>query len=202
MMVGVKVTKTGQWSQASAVVNTMIGTFSKAQRQATLKEAHLMRAEIVKGIRSGAPGGVPFKPLAPTTLAVRALLGRGGKKPLIVSGGLRNSIRVKEQGDAVFVGVLRSADKGKANIAELNEFGSRPIVVPITAKSRRFLMAAFRKAGTIQPSATGTTVAVIRIPPRPFVRPVAESQLFAPAVVKKRFERNLAIGMGGILGTV
>lgn len=203
MAAGISVKKIGQWEQTSAIVNTMVTKYQKAQRRATLKEAQLMRREIIKGFRTGAPGGKAFKPLEPSTLAVRAFKGRGGKKPLIVSASLRNSIRIKEQGDEVFVGVLRSAEKGLVNIAEMNEFGSRPIVVPITDKSRRFLMAAFRKAGIVKPSSgSKTSVAIIRIPPRPFIGPVAESALFAPAAVRKRYEANLAMEMGGQLGVV
>ena len=199
-MAGVKVSKYGQWEQTSAVVNTMLTKFQRARRQAVLQEAHMLRAEIVQGIRRGAPGGKAFVPLAKTTLAVRKLRRRGGTKPLIVSGGLVGSVRVKEQGDAVFVGVLRSAEKGRHNIAEINEHGSRPIVVRLTPKSRRFLMMTFRKAGLIQASEKKTAIAVIRIPPRPFIRPVVESALFAPGVMRERFTRRLAIAMDMMLG--
>ncbi len=201
MVAGLNVAKTGQWERSKVIVNSMTAGLAKAQKQATLKEAQLMRKEIVTGIRTGSPGGKTFKPLAATTLAVRAFKGRGGKKPLIVSGSLRNSIKIKQQGDEVFVGVLRSASKGKANIAEIQEFGSRPIVVPITPRSRRFLMAAFRSAGLLKTGGKKTGIAVIRIPPRPFITPVVESALFKEATMRKRYEHNLSIGMGGMLGT-
>jgi len=113
-------------------------------------------------------------------------------EPLIVQGDLRNSIAVVKEGDGVFVGVLRSAKSSGGgslvNVAAIHEFGSRPIVLKITPKVRALLHAAFRKAGLDAPSGErpSTGVAVIRIPPRPFLRPVFEVY-GAPEVVAKRF---------------
>lgn len=201
-MVGIKATKTGDWNKAKIITNTMVGAFVIARHKAMLAEAHLFRKEVVKGLRSGAPAGKKFAPLAPTTLAVRAVMGRGGKKPLIVSGALRNSIRVKQVTEGVFVGVLRSASGGRANVAEMHEFGSRPIAIPITAKSRRFLMMAFRRAGIIKTTANKTTIAIVRVRKRPFITPIAESALFKPSVIRKRFGTALAFFMGQKLGSV
>ena len=204
----------GDWPLAMQITTNMEPAFQKAAKKAVLKEAHFLRTKMVRGIRQGAPGGKRFLPLAASTLAVRRFKGRGGKKPLIVSGALRNSIRVKKEGDSVFVGVLRSAAGNRANIAEIQEFGSRPIVIPMTPKARRFLMKIFRESNLIrnpstsssgstgQPRASGggLSIAIVRIPPRPFVRPVVD-RFAKPRMIKNRFEGNLARELGGMLGT-
>lgn len=75
-----------------------------------------------------------------------------------------------KEGDAVFVGVLRSAKcsggGSLVNVAAIHEFGLRPIVLKITPKVRALLHAAFRQAGLEQPSGDrqSKSVAVIRIP--------------------------------------
>lgn len=108
-------------------------------------------------------------------------------------------------GDGVFVGVLRSAkSSGGAslvNVAAIQEFGSRPIVLKITPKVRALLHAAFRKAGLDAPSGErpSTGVAVIRILPGPFLRPVFETY-GAPDVVAKRFVDRVAKLLGGDFG--
>lgn len=200
-----KLSKTGAWDAARRLLSTAPKRFKDAQDKAVMQEAQFFRTKIVEGLRSGAPGGQALQPLAPTTLAIRRLRGAKGTKPLIVHGDLRNSIAVVKEGDGVFVGVLRSAKSSGgaslANVAAIHEFGSRPIVLKITPKVRALLHAAFRKAGLDAPSGTrpSTGVAVIRIPPRPFLRPVFETY-GAPDVVAKRFIERVAKLLGGDFG--
>lgn len=201
-----KLTKTGDWAAARRILATAPKRLKEAQDKAVLQEAQFFRTKIVEGLRSGAPGGQALEPPAPTTLAIRKLRGFKGTKPLIVQGDLRNSIAVVREGDGVFVGVLRSA-RGRAggalvDIARVHEFGSRPIVVKITPKVRALLHAAFRKAGLDRPS-TGrpsTGVAVIRVPARPFLKPVFETY-GAPEVVARRFVERVAKLLGGDFGS-
>jgi len=176
----VRVTKIGDWDVARRFVSTASRRFKEAVDKAVLQEAQFFRTKIVEGLREQAPGGQPFAPLAATTLAVRRFRGFKGTKALIVRGDLRNSIVVVKQAGGVFVGVLRTA-KGKAgqplvNVAAVHEFGSRPIVLKLTPKARRFLHAAFRAAGLDAPAGNRPSVgiAVIRVPARPFLRPVFE----------------------------
>jgi len=201
----VKLTKTGDWTAARRILASAPKRLREAQDKAVLQEAQFFRTKIVEGLRSGAPGGQAFQPLAPTTLAIRRLRGGKGTKPLIHHGDLRNSIAVVREGNGVFVGVLRSAkSSGGAslvNIAAVHEFGSRPIVVKITPKVRRFLHAAFRKAGLDEKSGDrpSTGVAVIRLPARPFLRPVFE-KYGAPEEVARRFVERVAKLLGGDFG--
>ncbi len=200
-----KLTKTGDWTAARRILASAPQRIREAQDKAVLQEAQFFRTKIVEGLRSGAPGGQAFQPLAPTTLAIRRLRGGNGTKPLIYRGDLRNSIAVVKEADGVFVGVLRSA-KGSGggsivNIAAIHEFGSRPIVLKITPKVRALLHVAFRKAGLDAPSGgrPSTGVAVIRVPARPFLQPVFDTY-GAPDVVARRFVERVATLLGGDFG--
>jgi hypothetical protein len=199
------VTKVGDWSLARRILTSASRRFKDAIDKAVLQEAQFFRTKIVEGLREGAPGGQAFAALAPTTLAIRRFRGFKGTKPLVVRGDLRNSIAVVKQADGVFVGVLRTA-KGKsgqslANIAATHEFGSRAIAVKLTPKARRFLHAAFRSAGLDAPDADRKTrgIAVIRIPARPFLRPVFEEH-GKPEDVSRRFLDRVAKLLGGDFG--
>jgi phage gpG-like protein len=201
-----KVTKVGAWQAVRRILDAAPKRIRAAEEKAVLQEAQFFRAKIVEGLRSGAPGGQALQPLAPTTLAIRKLRGFGGTKPLIRHGDLRNSITVVKEGDGVFVGVLRSATSrgggSLVDIAALHELGSRPIVVKITPKVRALLHAAFRKAGLGAPSGerSSTGIAVIRIPARPFLRPVFE-KYGAPELVAKRFVERVAKFLRGDFGS-
>jgi hypothetical protein len=148
-----------------------------------------------------------LKPLAPTTLAVRQVVGFKGTKPLLNRGDLRNGIVVKREGGAIFVGVLRNA-KGKngkaiAKIAEINEFGSRPIVIRLTLKAHRFLMMAFRKAGIDRQRSEGpkgAMIVIVQIPARPVFTPVFEKYLSDQGAVAERVMGRIARRLSGDLG--
>jgi hypothetical protein len=204
--VTVKVTKVGDWQLARRLVSTARKRLKDATDKAVLQEAQFFRTKVVEGIREQAPGGEPFKPLAPTTLAIRRFRGFKGTKALVVRGDLRNSIVVVKQPGGVFVGVLRTA-KGKdgqplVNVAAVHEFGSRPIVVKLTPKTRRFLHAAFRAAGLDRPAGDKPTtgIAVIKVPARPFLRPVFEKHGADERVVAQRFLGRVARLLGGDFG--
>jgi hypothetical protein len=77
----VKVTKTGAWSAARKILESGAKRIREAESRAVLQEAQFFRTKIVEGLRSGAPGGEAFQPLAPTTLAIRKLRGGKGTKP-------------------------------------------------------------------------------------------------------------------------
>ena len=200
-----RVTKVGDWDVARRFVSTASRRFKEAVDKAVLQEAQFFRTKLVEGLREQAPGGQPFAPLAPTTLAVRRFRGFKGTKALIVRGDLRNSIVVVKQAGGVFVGVLRTA-KGKAgqplvNVAAVHEFGSRPIVVKLTPKARRFLHAAFRAAGLDAPAGDRPSIgiAVIKVPARPFLRPIFEKHGQAEDVSRRFLERGARI-LGGAIG--
>jgi hypothetical protein len=205
----VTILKTGEWARAAEILTRAPSKLERATKQALLQEGHFFRNKIVEGLREQAPGGEPFEPLSPMTLATRKAEGFGGSKALIRRGDLRNSVSVTADGERVFVGVLRSAvgkdGRPVANIAEMNEYGSEPIVIRMTEKMRAFLAIAFREAGIEEPDASkhvSTGIIVVRIPPRPFVGPVWRKWGQPPEQVAKRFMARIAFLLDGDFGVL
>lgn len=185
------------WQHAIRVVNRVGNGIDRAIRKALKREAQFFRTKIVQGIREQAPGGIPFAPLSANTLKTRALEGFRGKKALIRTGELRNAVVVVETEEGVFIGVLRTArnrsGQSLANVADIQENGAGPFIVPITLRSRHYLGA----AGVNAPG-PGRFV-IIRIPPRPFIRPVFD-KWGSGSQVKDRVLRSVAESFKGELG--
>lgn len=189
--------KTGDWARARRVFANLGQKVERATDAAVLQEGHFLRGQMVQGITDQAPGGKQFKPLSPLTLAARRLRRFRGTKALMVRGDLRNQITVMRKGKRVFVGVLKTATgrdgKKLINIANVHEFGE-VIVIKVTPKMRRYLAMLYRAAGIPRvsgPGGGGKDVVVIRIPARPFIRPVFERDA-KPADVKVRLEQRTA----------
>lgn len=184
--------RVGDWGKARRILRAAPERVKKAGRRAMLQEMHLLRRFIVEGIRGQNPGGKRMRPLAKSTLATRRIRTTGRRtrassKALIQEGDLMGSIAVIQKGNSFFVGVHRqtksSTGESMVNIAKINEFGSRPIVIPITPAMRRFLGILFRHLK--RPTAgSGRGVVVVVIPPRPFMRPAFEQWT---AQLKSRF---------------
>ena len=183
--------KVGDWQQARRALAALPERLKAAQKIALLREAHLFRAEIVKGFTTQSPGGKPFKPLSETTLATRKFKGFRGTKALINRADLRNSVTAIVEGDTAFVGIKRTATgrdgRKLINIAQVHEFGAR-IAIAMSDKMRAFLHAMFREAGIPPRPGRGRSVIVIIIPPRPFLRPVWKK--LAPTA-SKRYVANI-----------
>lgn len=196
------VTKTGDWALAGRLLHTMPHKLKTTVSVAFRQEAELLRKQIVQGLTTQAPGGKSFKDLSVLTQAARRLKGFKGTKALLHRGDLRGAISAIVRGEEAFVGIPRKArDKNGhpvIDIAELNEFGSKPIVIPITPKMRRFLAVLFNEAGGAdggggQGSEKG--VVVTRIPARPFLRPVFEKfSVGAHERLLKRVAHQLGLG--------
>lgn len=111
-------------------------------RQGVPREALRLQSMMREGIRNQAPGGKKFKPLAPSTIAMK-----GSSKALIDRGDLLRSINVNSRrgGLTVFVGVNRRArnrdGQRLANIAEIHEFGTDPYKIEITNRMRFWWLA-------------------------------------------------------------
>jgi hypothetical protein len=212
----VTIIRTGAWLIARRILATAPRRVRNAIERAVLQEAQLLRGEIVRGLTEQNPGGDPIKPLAKNTITKRRMLGFRGTKALIVRSDLRRSVVVHQMaGTGAFVGVLRSArakdGQSIANVAELNEFGSRPIVIKITPKMRRFLIAMIGRgergrdtrgrftSSTFTGSGSKGFI-VVQIPARPFVRPAVEKLFSDRSVVRDRFFGRIARGLGGDFG--
>lgn len=173
------VSKIGSWGLARRVLPVGGGRkLGRALRQGVKLEAHKLRAEIITGIRKQSPGGSPFRALSKLTLAARRLRGFRGRKALIRRGELRASITVIARGDIAFVGVPATAGRDRIRIAEVQEFGTDPIIIPITPAMRRFLAVLFKRSSRARKRSkrrgSGTGVVVIQVPARPFLRPSFE----------------------------
>lgn len=192
----------GQWARAGQITSTMAERFKAASEKALLREGHYLRGQMVSNITGqGAPAGAPFAPLSAATMKIRKFRGFGGSKILMQTGALRGSITVARMAGGVFVGILRKGGKGKgggrANIAEIHEFGAT-FTLPSTEKQRRFLQAALADAGAPSPGKGGGTIKVT-IPARPFIGPVVD-KFATPTLVRNRFWEFVSKAMGGDLG--
>lgn len=203
------VVRVGDWALARRILTGAAPRVRRAIDQAVQQEAHFLRAKIVEGLVSQSPGGQAFRPLAASTLAVRRFKRFRGTKALLNRGDLRNSIAVHRETFGAFVGVLRSARNRQgaplANVAELNEWGSRPIVIQVTPKMRRFLAAALRSSGGGAftgggGGAGGFGIVVVQIPARPFIRPVVDRYYGNEREVADRFLRRVGLLLGGDFG--
>ena len=135
----------GDWDRARELLANNLGHRMAVEiRKATIKNAMLLVREIKRGIRSQAPGGEQFAPLAQVTIDRK-----GSSKALIDTGFLINSITEKIMGDQAFIGLLRTSvykdGESLANVGAIMEYG----------------------ATINHPSG-----AVIVIPPRPFLHPI------------------------------
>lgn len=167
-----------------------LGAASGMMRAQTLsnlaREAHLLQGKIRSGIRSQAPGGKKFKPLAQTTIDLsKAPSEKGGKKrkakskALIVNADLLQSVNAqKVKADEWFVGVHkkeRTKDgRSLENIAMIHEEGSPPYTIPVTEEVHRFLL--FMKIEGIITNVipVGGNINHPGIPARPFLMPSFE----------------------------
>jgi hypothetical protein len=194
--------KIGGWNAARRMLAGAPQRFRRAMDQAVLQEAHLYRKEIVEGLTTGSPGGKELAPLAPSTLATRRARGIRGTKPLIARGDLRRAISVVRTPRGVFVGILRTArgrdGQSLVNVAKVHELG-KVVVFRMTEKSRRYVAMMMRKAG-VPPTGHSNAggIVVVKIPARPFFRPVFEKlSKGAPERVMKRVVRLLTGTTGG-----
>lgn len=205
--------KVGDWALAHRILNGGGLRVRRAIDRAVVQEAQSLRSKIIEGLVSQEPGGQAFKPLAESTLAARRYKGFRGTKALLNRGDLRNSIAVHREHFGAFVGVLRTARNRNgaslANVAELNEWGSRPIVIQVTPKMRKFLAALHRTSGGTAftggggqagGGASGFGVIVMQIPARPFIRPVVEKYYSNQEEVRARFMARVGLLLGGDFG--
>ncbi|RJS14218.1 hypothetical protein DRW03_35175 [Corallococcus sp. H22C18031201] len=169
------VLRTGDWARARQLLAAGASRLEGALQTALRQEAHALRNEVVQGLTQQAPGGEPLRPPSPLTLAARQLAGFNGTKALLVSGALRNSISVVVEGDEAFIGIARTAKspdgQSLVDVAQLQEYGGPPVVIPMTPRMRRYLFALMRKAGQSSTGGSGRGVVVTQTPARPFLRP-------------------------------
>lgn len=175
---------TGNWAGAGRVLSRMGNplVLQRAFDIAARREAHRIRRIMIEAFNKGGPEGVKWPPLATFTQLVSRALGFGDRKPLMRTGGLRNSIQVHDVDDGYFVGVHRSA-RGKdgkelINVALAQEEGRRAFTVRVTPRMRAFFyFLSIKTRGQIRPISERTKyIAIGPAPARPFVAPVWEAE--------------------------
>jgi hypothetical protein len=178
---GFRIAKTGSWDAARKKLEKASGL--KKRLAIALRRAVLVvEREMKLGLRSGAPGGEPFRPLAPWTVFLRR---SHSSSPLLDNGDLLGAISTKVDDVALegFVGVIRrgagSSGVDRARIAEIHEFGVEPYAIEVTDAMRRFFLAvSLQSGGRFHPlSANTTAIYHPGIPARPFVRPALDAAL-------------------------
>ena len=156
---------TGDWGKIANLFNP--SALKSAIHKAAERVGNEGRTKVIEGIKSGAPGGVPFKPNNPLTIAMK-----GSSKPLINHGDLLGSVTYENIDDKhIFIGVKKGQE---ASIAAVHEFGC---TIGVTPKMRAYLHynGVHLKAST----------KYIHIPARPFLRPVLLGHEFTSDVVAK-----------------
>lgn len=214
----------GDWSAAVRVVTHSRANLSAAIDKAVAMEAHHARAAVIRGIQKQAPAGKTFQKLSVLTREIRKAKGFKGSKALIRSGALLQSIAVRKRSQGhYFMGVIRGAKTKDgteiADIAGIQEHGAT-FVIRVTPKMRRFLMAMLRKVGRLDKrkrrpksggrqqagvaddsgSSIGKRFMVVKIPARPFIKPVIDEIASDPIGVRKRLEARVSRTLGYKLG--
>lgn len=173
-MAGFQIAKTGSWKAARKKYEEAAKDPKKRLLLALKRAALMLEAEIKKGLSTGAPGGVPFRPLALSTILQRR---DNSDRPLLDTGALLGSVttQIDENKLEGVVGVNRSA--GNMNVAEIHEFGTEPYAIPVTPALRAFfLRLSIISGGRILPLSKSTDVIYHPgVPARPFLRPAMEA---------------------------
>ncbi len=155
---------TGYWGRLETLLDP--SRLAAGIQQAAARVGNYGASEVKKGIVSGSPGGQTFAPLSPVTIARK-----GSSKPLIDKGDLVGSITYQViNSDTVFIGVKKGKE---VNIAAVHEFGC---TIGVTPKMRAYLHH--------QGVHLRVSTQYIHIPPRPFLRPVLQSEEFTNKVAE------------------
>jgi len=191
-------------SEAERMTAGMAKKMDKAVNTAIAQEAQLLRSMIVEGLRDQAPGGSKILPLSPMTIAMRKLPRKGAKsgrrgstKALINNGDLIGSVNAKRQQPAWWtVGVHREARSTNgaslANIAAIQEQGTRAYKITVTPKMHRFSIFLMMQGVLHAPWPVGK-VLVCKIPARPFLEP---AYVEWGEEAEKRFQGRIDTSLG------
>ena len=158
----------GDWDKIASSFNS--SALNSFLHRAAARVGNEGRSMVIEGIKSGAPGGVPFKPLSPVTIA-----NKGSSKPLIDHGDLIGSVTYEVlDNNHVFIGVKKGEE---VDIAAVHEFGC---TIGVTPKMRAYL----RHKGIHLKASTK----YIHIPARPFLRPVLLGDEFKKVITNVYLE--------------
>lgn len=174
-MAGFKFSVTKSGSLSTQAGKKKLKDDPRARILRALRRASLMIERAVKkGIQGGQPGGVPFRPLAASTILLRK---SHSDRPLLDTGALLGAVSssVDPVGLSAFIGVHRMS--GNVNLAMIHEYGTKPYAITVTPRMRRFFKnLAVLSGGRIRQLRNDTdTIYHPGIPARPFFGPVIEA---------------------------
>jgi hypothetical protein len=190
-----RVKRTGQWEELDRILKTTPAKIKTATVVLTKAEADFFEGEIRRGIKNQAPGGRRFKPLSPSTIAARRASGISGDKALIATEKLLNGIKARRVAGGWFTGIR---DKNLARIGAIHEEGLGPIQIKITPRMRAYLFAVVFK-GRPKTGGRSRGVVSIKIPARPFIKPVLKREGRRREVMRRLMPQYARI-FGGDMG--
>lgn len=164
------------------------------------KEAEFFRSKIIEGIKTGAPAGKKLEKLSPWTIATRKMAGLSGRKPLVERAQMMRAIKAyRLDPNSYMVGVLPGAVNKEGTsllkIARIQEEGMPGRVIKISKRMAAFLailMRHMRKTRRPKRLPGQSGYLFIKIPPRPFIRPVydkfAKNERMVQARMRDRIE--------------
>jgi hypothetical protein len=195
---------TGSWQKAQNLLGNKHG-IATAFKKAVVAEGKILETEIKKTLTSqGESSGESWSPLSRLTLLVRRLRGNASSKALLETGDLRREVDTKEVSEGAFVGVPHGPVSFRglpfSTIAKMNEEGAT-FAVKVTPAMQALFFAALREAGVRVNSNSGGSggsgspfqqgVWIIRIPPRPFLKPSFEKYSKERDKIQARVSKHL-----------
>lgn len=201
----INIRRYGNWKGLTRAIEQLDPiTFQAAADKALDDEAEMVARGIKKNIETqGRFAGKPFSPPKKITLISRRMRGNMRRRSLFETGKLADSFEVVRQGKhsrrvQVKRG-LKGTHKGKKvtlrKIAAMNENGAS-FAIKITPSMAKFLAILTRNTlgrGTAEKGyGGGGGVAMITIPPRPFVKPVHKKYYGNREKAKRRMQLAIA----------
>lgn len=197
--------KIGPWGTVAQAFAQAEVDVDQALTVALHQEANLYLRALKEGIRGGAPGGVPLRPLARSTI-----LQKRSSKPLINTGDMLRSIKIHMLNPrAIFVGIARGeqsstslARSGKSAasaktldyIGSIHEHGTGVYFQTVTKRQEVYFKRALKPIGAVSHTIKAGDVLYMRVPERPFVKPVAELLAKdAPERVSRRVMQHMGL---------
>jgi hypothetical protein len=194
---------TGDWDEARSVLRRGPLLVRRAMDEVLQAEARHAADVMGQALENGGPEGRKTRPLKPLTLLARRLAGIRGDAPLYATRTMRRAMVVNRIPRGYFAGVpsLRYRGRDLARIAKVHEYGAGPYLVKMTLKMRRFLFGVLFKDRPVGRRSRGGKAGyiMVRIPARPFVRPVARRE-FAMSRLVPRVGRAFMRATRGRLG--
>lgn len=201
----IKVRRVGNWRALTAAMEQLDpAAFQIALDKALDEEGEMAVKNIRKNLKTnGRYAGKPFLPVSSFTKAARRLRGSMKRVALNDTGGLAEAFEVKRTGKRsrkVQVNPTAKTSRSKGNkiplsaVASMNENGAQFFISNPSRAFFKFLGLVMGKSksytGASSPGNKGTIM--IKIPKRPFVKPVHDKMYGNRQKAKRRMQLSIA----------